>query len=196
MKKPGSIACLALAIALVAPPVAESASLVRGVWQGMETGWSAGGEWKTTETSPVAFRVTRGSVVSLTTSGANLIRPCSDGQTVTTPLPAVREARVSRKGRTRRFSGTQTEYVDGRRMTTSVSGRFTSARRARGQAVSKVEGCVTYRSAWMAEGPKPRQRRTGGGVGGVHIPICRGRDVLMPDGSYYYNPCAYVAGRQ
>jgi hypothetical protein len=194
MKKPGSIACLALAIALVAPPVAESGSPVRGVWEGKEARWWAGGEWKTAEVSLVAFRLQRGSVVGFGTSGANLIRGCSDGQTVTTTLPAVREAKVRRRGRTRRFGGTQTTYVGGRKMTTSLSGRFTSARRARGTTVSKVQGCQTYRSVWTAKGPKRKRSRNG--AGGIHIPICRGQNVMLPDGSYYYNPCAYVAGRQ
>jgi hypothetical protein len=191
MKKPGAIACLALAIALVAPPLAEGASPVRGAWTGQETRWWAGSSWKTTQTSPVAFRLERGRIAGFSTGGANLVRGCADGQSVTTALPAVRTAKVIRSGRTWRFSGVQTDYVDSRKMTTSVSGRFTSARRARGTAVSKVQGCKTYISVWKAEATQ--RRRPGGGR--IHIPICRGRNVLLPDGSYYYNPCAYVAGR-
>jgi hypothetical protein len=197
LTKPGSIACLALAIALVAPPVAKSASPVRGAWQGQQTRWSGGNGWKTTLPFPVAFRLKGGSVVGFKESGGNLTLPCSDGQTITTVLPAVGKARVQGGGRTRRFSGKQTKYVGGRKMTTSVSGRFSSARRARGIAVSKVEGCPTYKSVWSAEqGNRPP---AGGGkqiqLPQVHIPMCHGQQMQLADGSYYYNPCVYVARR-
>jgi hypothetical protein len=195
LKKPGSIACLALAIALVAPSVAESASPVRGVWQGAQTRWSGGNGWKTTLPFPVAFSLKKGSVVGFRESGGNVTLPCSDGQTITTELPAVAKAKVHGGGRTRRFSGKQTTSVGGRKMTTSVSGRFSSARSARGKAVSKVQGCPTYKSVWSAEAGQ-RTRPGGGGLPPIHIPFCRGQQVQMPDGSYYYNPCAYVARRQ
>ena len=193
-------AAATLAIALVAPPVAESASPVRGVWQGQQTRWSGGNGWKTTLPFPVAFRVKGGSVVAFSESGGNLTLPCSDGQTLTTVLPAVGKAKVHGAGRTRRFSGKQTKYVGGRKMTTFVSGRFSSARRARGKALSKVEGCPTYKSVWKAQGAQGKRPRSGGG-GPVHlppiyIPFCRGQNIQMPDGSYYYNSCAYVARRQ
>jgi hypothetical protein len=192
LKKPGSIACLALAIAVVAPPVAASASPVRGVWQGQQTRWSGGNGWKTTLPFPVTFSLKRGSVVGFTESGGNVTLPCSDGQTITTVLPAVAKAKVHG----RRFSGKQTKSAGGRKVTTSVSGRFSSSRRAQGKAVSKVQGCPTYTSVWKAAQGPQRRRSAPGSLPPIYIPFCRGQNIQMPDGSYFYNSCAYVAGRQ
>lgn len=191
VKKPGSIACLALAIALVVPPVAESASPVRGVWQGKETKYWTGSKWERSSLElPVSFRLKRGKVVGFRTSGTYQWTGCTGGEAVTAKLPTVRKAKV----RNRRFRGKRTTYVGSRKMTTHISGSFASARRARGKIVVRLPGCPTYRSVWKAKGPSRKRRGTGGG-GGIHIPICRGQNVLMPDGTYYYNPCAYVAGR-
>src|SRR4051794_41980122 len=87
LKKPGSIACLALAIAVVAPAVAESASPVRGVWQGQQTRWSGGNGWKTTLPFPVAFSLKRGSVVGFTESGGEggVLRPSAPTPPPPTP---------------------------------------------------------------------------------------------------------------
>jgi hypothetical protein len=192
LKRPGSIACLALAIAVVAPTVAESASPVRGVWQGQQTRWSGGNGWKTTLPFPVTFSLKRGSVVGFTESGGNVTLPCSDGQTITTVLPAVAKAKVHG----RRFSGKQTKSAGGRKVTTFVSGRFSSSQRAQGKAVSKVQGCPTYKSVWEAA-QGPQRRRSGpGSLPPIYIPFCRGQNIQMPDGSYFYNSCAYVARRQ
>src|SRR3954470_9934895 len=90
LKKPGSVACLALAIAVVAPSVAESASPVGGPWQGKQTRWTGGDGWKTTLPFPVDFTVKRGSVVGFTESGGNLTLPCLGGQKITNALQVVR----------------------------------------------------------------------------------------------------------
>jgi hypothetical protein len=192
MKKSGSIACLALAMALMAPPVAEGASPVRGVWNGEETKYWNGSKWERfPQTLPVSFRLERGKVVRFRTGASYQWTGCTGGETVIAKLPTTPKA----KARHGRFRGERTTYVGSRKMTTYTSGRFASARRAFGKIVVKLAGCPTYRSVWKATGPKPNPRRTGGGGGGIHIPICRGQNVQLPDGSYYYNPCAYVAGR-
>src|SRR3954452_20318275 len=184
IKKPGPLACLALAIAMPALPVAASASPVRGAWNGRETKYWTGSTWKRiAQNLPVSFRVGRGKVVRFRTGGIYRWPGCTGGETVTARLPVSRTARV-RHGR---FRGKRTTYVGSRKMTTHVSGRFTSARGARGRIFVTLAGCPTYRSVWTASRPK---RRRGGGI---IFPICRGQNILMPDGSYYYNPCVYVA---
>jgi hypothetical protein len=70
-------------------------------------------------------------------------------------------------------------------MTMYVSGHFASARSARGKVVVKLAGCPAYRSVWTAN--------SGVNANGIHVPICRGSNMTMPDGSLYYNPCAYIA---
>jgi hypothetical protein len=183
MKKLGSIACLALAIGLMAPPMAESASPVRGVWSGTETKYWTGSKWQRySENIPFSFRVDRGTVLSFRTISAYVWPGCTGGKTVTAKLPTTRKANV----RNGQFRGHRTTHVGSRKMTAYVSGRFASAHGARGKIVVKLAGCPAYRSVWTA---------TSGGLGGVHIPICRGQNILMPDGSYYYNSCAYIAGR-
>jgi hypothetical protein len=190
MKKPGLIACLGLAIALTAPPVAESASPVRGVWKGKETKYWTGSKWERYSLElPVSFRIERGEVVRFRTSGTYQWTGCTSGATVTAKLPTTREANV-RHGQ---FRSERTTYAGSRKMTTHVSGRLASAGRARGKIVVNLAGCPTYRSVWKATRPKRKRRRSGGG--GIHIPLCRGQNILLPDGTYYYNPCAYVAGR-
>jgi hypothetical protein len=181
-------ACLALALAvvLVAPPAAESAKPVRGVWGGKETKYWTGSKFQRYSFQlPVSFRLKRGKVVGFRTSGNYRWPGCTGGETVNAYLPKIRKAKV----RHRRFRGKRTTHVGARKLTTRVSGRFVSARRARGKVVAKLAGCPTYRSKWTAG----KFRRTGGG-GGIHIPLCHGQQVLLPDGTYYYNPCAYVAG--
>jgi hypothetical protein len=181
---------LALAVALVAPPVAESAKPVRGAWDGKETKFWTGSKFERYSLKlPVSFRLKRGKVVRFRTSGNYRWTSCTGGETVTAYLPVIRKAKV----RHRRFRGKRTTYVGSRKMTTRVSGRFISARRGRGKIVVELAGCPTYRSVWTAKRPKGKRRRTGGG--GIHIPLCHGQNVLLPDGTYYYNPCAYVAGR-
>jgi hypothetical protein len=179
---------LALAIALVAPTVAESAKPVRGPWGGKETKFWAGSKYQRYSLNlPVSFRLKRGKVVQFRTSGNYRWTGCTGGETVNAYLPVIRKAKL----RHRRFRGKRTTHVGSRKLTTRVSGRFTSARSGRGKIVAKLAGCPTYRSVWTAERTNPQ---TGGG-GGIHIPLCHGQQVTLPDGTYYYNPCAYVAGR-
>ena len=193
MNKPRSIAGLALAIALMAPAVAESASPVRGVWKGTETKFWTGSKWQRySQDVPVGFRLKRGTVVRFGTTSSYNWPGCTGGETVTSKLPTTRKANV-RHGR---FRGKRTTYVGSRKMTAYVSGRFASARRASGSIVVKLAGCPTYRSVWKATRPKPQRRRTGGGVGHIHVPICRGQQVTLADGTFYYNPCAYIAKRR
>jgi hypothetical protein len=186
-----TIACLAFAIALVAPPVAASASPVRGDWHGQQTRWNGGAGWKTTAPYSVAFSLKRGSVVGFAESGGNLTVPCSGGQTITAPLPAVGKAKLHGGA----FRGKQTKRVGGRKMTTSLSGRFSSARRASGKVVSKIQGCPTYKSVWNA-GPGKGQPAGPVRLPTIHIPMCQGQQIQLADGSYYYNSCAYVARRR
>jgi hypothetical protein len=181
MKHLGSIAGLALAASLLAAPVAHGASPVRGVWSGMEKTYWTGSAWKSYSVdAPVSFRVERGKVPSFGTTSAYVWPHCAGGATVKTKLPHILNARM-RRGL---FRGKRTAHVGHRKMTAYVSGRFTSARRARGTIVVKLGGCPDYRSTWRAYS---------GVLGGMHIPICRGEDVPLADGSYYYNPCAYIA---
>jgi hypothetical protein len=184
IKKAAPIAALALAIALLALPVGASASPVRGAWNGRETKYWTGSKWKRIALKlPVSFRLGRGKVVRFRTSGIYRWPGCTGGQTVTAKLPPSRTARVHHG----RFRSKRTTFVGSRKMTTRVSGRFTSARRARGRIFVTLAGCPTYRSVWTAA--KPRRRR----AGGIRFPICRGQNVQMPDGSYFYNSCAYIA---
>jgi hypothetical protein len=178
---------LALTVALVAPPVAESAKPVRGPWGGKETKYWTGSKFQPYSLNlPVSFRLKRGKVVRFRTSGEYRWTGCTGGQTVNAKLPTIRKAKV----RHRRFRGKRTTYVGSRKLTTRVSGRFLSARSARGKIVAKLAGCPTYRSVWNGT-----KSTTGGGGGiNIHIPICHGQQVTLPDGTYYYNPCAYVAG--
>jgi len=196
MKKPASIACLALAITVMAPPMAASGSPVPGAWTGTETKYWTGSKWERySQQLPVSFRLERGKVVRFGTSSTYRWPGCTGGETVTAKLPTTRKAKV-RHGQ---FRGERTTYVGSRRMTTHVSGRFASARRARGSIVTKLAGCPTYRSVWTATRPKPERPPTGGGGGGIpniHIPICRGQNVPLGDGTYFYNSCAYIAGRR
>jgi hypothetical protein len=187
-----TIACLAFAIAVVAPSVAQGASPVQGAWQGTQARWNGGNGWKTTLPFPVAFSLKGGTVVGFTETGGNVTFPCSGGQSVAAALPAVGKAKVHGG----RFSGKQTKSVHGRKMTTSVSGRFISARRASGKAVTKVQGCPAYKSVWNAQPGQRNRSRPGGGLPPIHIPICHGRNIQMPDGSYFYNSCVYVARKR
>jgi len=183
MKKLGSIAGLALAIALMASPVAQGASPVWGIWSGTETKYWTGSKWKPySQNIPFSFRVERGTVLSFRTISAYVWSGCTGGDAVTTKLPTTRKAKVLHG----QFRGQRTTHVGSRKMRTYVSGHFTSARRARGNIVVKLAGCPPYRSVWKA---------TSGGLGGIHIPICHGQYMLMSDGTYYYNSCAYIAGR-
>lgn len=182
MKKLGTIACLALAIALMAPPMAESASPVWGVWSGTETKYWSGGKWQRySENIPFTFGVERGTVLNFRTSSNYVWPGCTGGATVTAKLPTTRKAKVLHG----RFRGKGTTHVGSRKMTAHVSGRFASGRGARGKIVVRLAGCPTYRSVWTAAS----------GAGGIHMPICRGQNVLLEDGTYYYNSCAYIAGR-
>lgn len=183
MKKLGSIACLALAIAVFASPVAQGASPVGGLWSGTETKYWTGTKWaRYQEMVPFSFGLERGNVVRFRTSSSYNWPGCTGGETVSAKLPRIRTAKV----RHWRFRAERTTHVGSRKMTMYVSGRFTSPRGARGSIVVKLAGCSNYRSLWTA---------AAGAVGGIHFPICRGADVPMPDGSIYYNPCAYIAGR-
>jgi hypothetical protein len=176
---------LALAVAVVAAPAAESAKPVRGPWGGRETKYRAGSKLQPYSFNlPVSFRLKRGRVVRFRTSGNYRWTGCTGGETVNAYLPVIRKAKLRHK----RFRGKRSTHVGSRKLTTRISGRFVSARRARGKIVAKLAGCPTYRSVWKAE----RTTKTGGG-GGIHIPLCHGQQVLLPDGTYYYNPCAYVA---
>src|SRR5436190_14521999 len=149
---------LALAVALVAPPVAESAKPVRGVWAGKETKFWTGSKYQRYSLNlPVSFRLKRGKIVSFTTSGNYQWPGCTGGETVTAKLPVIRKAKV----RHRRFSGKRTTHVGSRKLTTRVSGRFISARRGRGKIVAELAGCPTYRSVWKAKRPKQARRRSG-----------------------------------
>jgi hypothetical protein len=182
-------ACLALvlAIALVVPPAAESAKSVRGVWNGRETKFWTGSKFQRYSFNvPLAFRLKRRKVVRFKTGGNYRWTGCTPGaQTVNAYLPTIRKAKLRHK----RFRGKRTTHVGSRKMTARVSGRFVSARRARGKIVVDLEGCATYRSVWKASRPKHRA----GGGGGIHVPLCHGQEVQLPDGSFYYNPCAFVA---
>ena len=183
MKKLGLLACLALAIPVVAPAVAESASPIRGLWTGSETKYWTGGKWaRYSQIVPFSFVLEHGKVVRFRTSSTYQWTGCAGGETVSAKLPTTRKAKVLRG----RFRGERTKYVGSRKMTVYVSGRFVSARGARGGIVVRLAGCPTYRSVWTA---------ASGPVGGMHIPICRGQNIQMPDGTYFYNPCAYIAGR-
>ena len=68
-----TIACVAFAIALMAPAVAEGASPAKGPWHGTQARWNGGQGWKTTLPFPVAFSVKGGSVVGFAESGGNTI---------------------------------------------------------------------------------------------------------------------------
>ena len=183
MKKLGSIACLALAIALMASPVAQGASPVGGLWSGSETKYWTGTKWASyQQIVPFSFGLEHGNVVRFRTSSSYNWPGCTGGKTVSAKLPTIRTAKV-RHGR---FRGERTTHVGSRKMTAYVSGRFTSARGARGSIFVKLAGCPNYRSLWTA---------AAGAAGGIHFPICRGANMQMPDGSYYYNTCAYIAGR-
>jgi hypothetical protein len=183
MRKLGQVACLALAIAMMAPPLAQGASPAAGLWSGTETKYWTGSRWQPySQNVPFSFRVEGGTVLSFRTTSAYVWPGCTGGKTVTAKLPTTRGARVLDG----QFRGRRTTHVGSRKMTMYVSGRFASARSARGNIVVKVAGCPSYRSIWKA---------TSGSLGGIYIPICRGQNVQMPDGSYYYNPCAYIAGR-
>jgi hypothetical protein len=182
MKKLGAIVCLALGIAVFASPVAQG-SPVGGIWTGLEKKYWTGSKWQPySETPSFSFRIEHGAVAGFNSSSSYQWPKCTGGDTVSTKLPTTRKAKV----RYGRFRGARTTYVDGRRMTTYFSGHFTSPRRARGGIVVKLAGCPPYRSQWTAES---------GTLGGFHIPICRGSNIVMPDGSNYYNPCAYIAKR-
>src|SRR3954447_12668709 len=180
MMKPGSIACLTLALALLLTPVAKSATPVRGLWGGSETKYWAGGKWVSySEQVPFGFWVQRGKVVRFKPSSTYVWPRCAGGKTVSAKLPATRQSTVSHG----RFRGRRTTHAGSRKMTMYVSGHFSSARRASGKIVVKLAGCPDYRSVLAA---------TSGGLA-IHIPMCRGQQVELEDGSYYYNPCAYVA---
>jgi hypothetical protein len=180
MKKLGSIAFLALAVALIASPAAASASPVKGLWGGSETKYWMGGKWVSySEQVPFSFVLQRGKVVSFKPSSTYVWPRCAGGKTVSAKLPATRQSTI-RHGR---FRGRRTTHAGSRKMTMYVSGHFSSARRAAGKIVVKLAGCPDYRSLWAA---------TSGGLA-IHIPMCRGQNVELEDGSYYYNPCAYVA---
>src|SRR3954447_25008242 len=177
----GSIVGLALATAVSLSPVAQGAAPVRGVWSGTETQYWTGSGWQRyTEHPSLGFRVERRQVLSFGTVSAYVWPRCAGGETARAKLPTIGKARV-RHGR---FRGTRTTHEGSRRITAYVSGRFTSARRARGHLVLKLAGCPAYRSTWAA---------SSGVLGGIHIPICRGQNVMLADGTYYYNPCAYIA---
>jgi hypothetical protein len=183
MRKLGSIACLALAIALLASSVAEGASPVGGLWSGSETKYWTGAKWARYQmVVPFSFGLEHGKVVRFRTSSSYNWPGCTGGETVSAKLPTIRKAKV-RHGQ---FRGRRTTHVGSRKMTMYVSGRFASTRGARGSIVVKLAGCPNYRSVWTA---------APGAADGIHIPICRGQNILMPDGTYYYNPCAYIAGR-
>ena len=192
MNKPRSIACLALAIALMAPAVAESASPVRGVWKGSETKYWTGSKWERySQNVPVGFRLERGKVVRFGTTSNYNWPGCTGGETVTAKLPTTRKAKV-RHGR---FRGERTTYVGSRKMTVYVSGRFASARRARGK--HRREACRLPDLPVGVEGDEAEAQRprTGGGMPHPHPDLPWAEQVTLPDGTFYYNPCAYIAGR-
>src|SRR4051794_37638058 len=177
----GSLVGLALATAVSLSPVAQGAAPVRGVWSGTETQyWNGSGWQRYTEHLSLGFRVERRAVLSFGTVSAYVWPRCAGGATARAKLPTIRRAAL-RHGR---FHGRRTTHSGSRKITASVSGRFTSPRRARGRLVLKLAGCPAYRSTWSA---------SSGVLAGIHIPICRGQNVELADGSYYYNPCAYIA---
>ena len=111
--------------------MAESASPVRGVWKGKETKFWTGSKWQRySQDVPVGFRLKSGRVVRFGTTSNYNWPGCTGGETVTSKLPTTRTAKV-RQGR---FRGKRTTYVGSRKMTIYVSGRFASARRARGKS--------------------------------------------------------------
>ena len=137
MKKLGSIACLALAIALLASPVAEGASPVRGLWSGSETKYWTGAKWARYQmVVPFSFGLEHGKVVRFRTSSSYKWPGCTGGETVSAKLPTIRKAKV-RHGQ---FRGRRTTHVGSRKMTMYVSGRFASTRGARGSIVVKLAG--------------------------------------------------------
>src|SRR4051812_49773991 len=85
-----TIACLAFAIAVVAPSVAQGASPVQGAWQGTQARWNGGNGWKTTLPFPVAFSLKGGTVVGFTETGGHGTVPSSGGQSVAAPPPGGR----------------------------------------------------------------------------------------------------------
>ncbi len=176
-----SVLALVLAATLVATPAAQADPPVRGAWTGSETHYWNGHAWvRYSSVVSLSFRLGRRTVLSFKTLSAYVWPRCAGGRKVTARSPAIRDARL----RGRRFRGRRTAHVGARKITASVSGRFTSPRRARGRLVVKVSGCPAYRSTWVAES---------GFAGGIHIPICRGQNITLADGTYYYNPCAFIA---
>jgi hypothetical protein len=183
MKKLGSIACMALAIALMASPTAQAASPASGAWSGTETKHWTGRNWVSySQNVPFSFRVEPGTVLRFRTTSSYRWPRCTGGRAVSTKLPSIRSATVLNG----QFRGRRTTRVGSRKMTTYVSGRFGSVHTASGSIVVKLAGCQTYRSVWEA---------TSGSLGNIHIPMCQGQNVQLADGTYYYNPCAYIAGR-
>jgi hypothetical protein len=183
MKKLGSIACLVLAIALIPSPMAQAASPAPGVWSGTETKHWTGSNWVAySQSVPFSFSVVKGSVLRFSTTSSYRWPRCTGGRAVSTKLPSIRRTSVLNG----RFRGHRTTRVGSRKMTTHVSGRFGSVHSAGGSIVVKLAGCQTYRSVWKA---------TSGSLGNIHIPMCQGQNILLADGTYYYNPCAYIAGR-
>lgn len=181
MKKLGLIAGIALAIAVLLTPEPAIASPVPGIWTGLEKKHWTGKKWQPySEQIPLSFRIDNGKVVHFNTTSNYVWPGCTGGKTVTAKLPVARTARV-RRGR---FSAERTTQAGSRKMTTSISGHFTSMRQATGTILVRLAGCPDYRSVWTAQS---------GAFGGFHTPICRGSNVVMPDGSFYYNPCAYIA---
>lgn len=176
-----SILVLVFVAALVTPSEARPASPARGPWSGTETHYWSGSKWvRYSERPSLAFHVERRAVLRFKTISAYVWPRCAGGRSVTARLPTIRTAAL-RRGR---FHGRATRHAGSRAMTAYVSGRFTSGRRARGRLVVKLAGCPAYRSTWIAES---------GFTGGIHIPICRGQNIMLADGTYYYNPCAYIA---
>jgi hypothetical protein len=183
MRKLRWIACLALAVALMASPVAAEAAPARGLWTGTETKYWTGKKWQGYSAMvPFSFQVKRGKVVRFRTSSSYTWPSCTGGEAVTAKLPITRKAGMHAG----RFRGKQTSHVGSRKLTMYVSGRFASSRSARGKIVVKLAGCPPYRSLWTAN--------SGVNANGIHVPICRGQNIMLEDGTYYYNPCAYIAG--
>ena len=95
MRKLGQVACLALAIAMMAPPLAQGASPAAGLWSGTETKYWTGSRWQPySQNVPFSFRVEGGTVLSFRTTSAYVWPGCTGGKTVTAKLPTTRGARV------------------------------------------------------------------------------------------------------
>ena len=176
-----SLAGLALAAALIASPPAQADPPVRGAWTGSETHYWSGSRWlRYAERPSLSFHVEQRTIFRFHTISAYVWPRCSGGRSVRAALPTIRTAPL-RRGR---FHGRRIGRAGARKLIASVSGRFTSRHRARGRLVVKLSGCPAYRSIWIAES---------GFAGGIHIPICRGQNITLADGTFYYNPCAYIA---